>query len=114
MHRHNPVGVQISEGSEMALNGTTIQENDTVGVLIMEGSRVKFAASQSITNTIEGNPRAGVEVVSHSQAGFYGTNKVRNNGSGTEAMRAGIVYPNPSAMNCSGCAYQRACREWRG
>ena len=30
------------------------------------------------------------------------------------AMQAGIVYPNPSAMNCTGCPYQRACREWRG
>ncbi|HKQ50405.1 MAG TPA: PD-(D/E)XK nuclease family protein [Phycisphaerae bacterium] len=28
------------------------------------------------------------------------------------AMQAGHVYPNPSALNCSSCPFQRACREW--
>ena len=29
-------------------------------------------------------------------------------------MRAGHVYPNPSAMNCGGCGFQQACRRWQG
>ena len=28
------------------------------------------------------------------------------------AMRAGHIYPNPSALNCSACPFQRACRDW--
>lgn len=30
------------------------------------------------------------------------------------SMRAGHVYPVPSAMNCGMCPFQRACREWEG
>jgi putative RecB family exonuclease len=28
------------------------------------------------------------------------------------AMQAGHVYPSPSPMNCSGCAFQRRCATW--
>lgn len=30
------------------------------------------------------------------------------------SMRAGHVYPVPSAMNCGMCPFQHACREWEG
>lgn len=30
------------------------------------------------------------------------------------AIEAQAFYPNESPMNCSGCAFYRACREWRG
>lgn len=29
-----------------------------------------------------------------------------------KAMHHGVVYPNPSPMNCSGCSFQRRCAEW--
>ncbi len=31
-----------------------------------------------------------------------------------QAMQAGHVYPNPSAMNCATCPFPQACRAWRG
>jgi RecB family exonuclease len=31
-----------------------------------------------------------------------------------QAMQAGHVYPNPSALYCAGCPFQQACRDWRG
>jgi putative RecB family exonuclease len=31
-----------------------------------------------------------------------------------QAMQTGHVYPNPSALNCSTCPLQQACRAWRG
>lgn len=30
------------------------------------------------------------------------------------AIKAGHLYPAPSAMNCPGCAYRDACRAWSG
>jgi CRISPR/Cas system-associated exonuclease Cas4 (RecB family) len=31
-----------------------------------------------------------------------------------QAIQAENFYPNPSAMNCSGCPYRTACRRWSG
>jgi putative RecB family exonuclease len=31
-----------------------------------------------------------------------------------QSMQAGIVYPNPSPMNCGGCPYAQACAAWPG
>ena len=31
-----------------------------------------------------------------------------------QAMQAGHVYPNPLAMHCATCPFQKACRQWRG
>lgn len=28
------------------------------------------------------------------------------------AMQAGAIYPVPSPMNCSGCAFQKRCKDW--
>lgn len=30
------------------------------------------------------------------------------------AMRMGVVFPNPSPMNCPTCPYRAPCREWQG
>jgi hypothetical protein len=29
-----------------------------------------------------------------------------------KAMQSGVVYPSPSAMNCSGCAFRNRCDRW--
>jgi putative RecB family exonuclease len=31
-----------------------------------------------------------------------------------QAMRRGVVYPNPSPMNCPSCPFQEPCRRWQG
>lgn len=31
-----------------------------------------------------------------------------------QAMAAGHIYPNPSPLNCAGCPFQQACRNWEG
>jgi putative RecB family exonuclease len=33
-------------------------------------------------------------------------------GSVFRAMQTGLVYPSPSAMNCSGCPFKRRCENW--
>ncbi len=30
------------------------------------------------------------------------------------AIKSGCFYPSPSAMNCSGCSFARACKQWEG
>jgi CRISPR/Cas system-associated exonuclease Cas4 (RecB family) len=29
-----------------------------------------------------------------------------------KAMQAGVIYPSPSVMNCSSCAYKNRCEKW--
>ena len=31
-----------------------------------------------------------------------------------QAIQAEYFYPNPSALNCSGCPYRATCRRWSG
>lgn len=31
-----------------------------------------------------------------------------------QAMRRGVVYPNPSPMNCPNCPFTEPCRRWQG
>jgi CRISPR/Cas system-associated exonuclease Cas4 (RecB family) len=30
-----------------------------------------------------------------------------------KSMQSGVVYPSPSAMNCSGCPFKQRCANWR-
>jgi putative RecB family exonuclease len=31
-----------------------------------------------------------------------------------DAMQSGIIYPNPSVVQCSGCPFRQACDAWSG
>jgi hypothetical protein len=76
----------------------TIKNND-IGVQISFGGVGVFTAGTTI---IEGNSTAGVEVTSHSHARFDGQSKVRNNGSTTEPLRAGIWVDGTSQVYMQG------------
>ncbi|HET7840856.1 MAG TPA: right-handed parallel beta-helix repeat-containing protein [Terriglobia bacterium] len=91
--QHNPVGVVIMEGAQASFWGpNTIKENG-VGVQAIIGSEVTFyevvMPAGSVT-LVEGNTSSGVEVSSNSAAWFFGHNKILNNGSTTDPLRAGI------------------------
>jgi hypothetical protein len=81
--------------------GNIVQNNATVGVEVTEGSRAVFWEVQPAFPglvTIENNPVAGVEVTLHGQADFRGRNKIRNNGSKTEPLRAGMRVDGTSQL----------------
>lgn len=97
--QNNLIGVVCWESAQCITYGpNTIKNNDAVGVQISFGGVGVFLDA----TTIEGNSMAGVEVTAHSHARFSGHNKVRNNGSTTEPLRAGIRVDGTSQVFLEG------------
>jgi len=98
--QHNTIGVVCWESAQCIMGGgpNTIKNND-IGVQIAFGGVGVFTAGTTI---IEGNSTAGVQVISHSHARFDGQGKVRNNGSTTEPLRAGIWVDGTSQVYMQG------------
>ena len=85
-------GVSLQENAEISFwkfGGTyynIIQSNGPVGVTVAFESQVTFFDGTQITD----HRGAGVDVYAKSQAYFYGQNHVLRNGTGTDALSAGI------------------------
>lgn len=98
--QHNTIGVVCWESAQCITYGdrNTIKNND-IGVQISFGGVGVFTLGTTI---IEGNSTAGVQVTSHSHARFDSQTKVRNNGSTTEPLRAGIWVDGTSQIYMQG------------
>jgi hypothetical protein len=97
--QHNTIGLVCYESAQCIMAGgqNTIKNND-IGVQITFQAVGVFLGS----TTIEGNSTAGVQVISHSHARFDEQSKVRNNGSTTEPLRAGIWVDGTSQVDMQG------------
>ncbi len=100
--RGNPIGISLFGGATMSMWGSnTVRNNATAGIAVHGGSAAVISKTASGAVTIEGNLVAGVEVTTHSEAILHGT-AVRNNGSTTEPLRAGIWADGTSQVSLLG------------
>jgi hypothetical protein len=96
-------GVSLAENAEISFWGgsNTISGNGEIGIWNRLGSQITFAGNV----VISGHSAIGVDISSKSQAFFdagAGPNIIRNNGSGSAAVRAGIRVDGNSQLVLTG------------
>ena len=96
-------GVSLLENAEISFWGgsNTISDNGEVGIWNRLGSQITFAGNVVISR----HSAIGVDISSKSQAFFdaaAGPNIIRNNGSGSAAIRAGIRVDGNSQLVLTG------------
>jgi hypothetical protein len=104
-------GVSVQESSEISFGGdlsyapylVNIQGNGPVGIAADYGSQLTLYSGVQVT----GHTIAGVSLYGNSQAAIYGaTDRIANNGTGTDSHRAGILVEQGSQAFVSNAAIQ--------